>query len=119
MRVVVHVLDRNEYPPRLSARAYRGRVSEAAPAGTLVADAGDAGDAPLVLLTEDGDSPDNRQRAYEILDPSAAELFRIDGTTGALRTAATLDYERAAEHIFTVRVSLPTRSPPYPPPSLD
>ncbi|KAJ0179077.1 hypothetical protein K1T71_004789 [Dendrolimus kikuchii] len=106
-RVLVHVLDRNEFPPRLRKRAYRGRVSEAAPAGALVAGAGAGAEepaAPLVLATDDADSPANRQRAYEILEPEAAALFRVDATTGALRLAAPLDYERAASHRFTVRV---------------
>ncbi|XP_068628013.1 fat-like cadherin-related tumor suppressor homolog [Battus philenor] len=104
-RVFVHVLDRNEFAPRLRERAYRGRVSEAAARGALVAAAGGAplGE-PLVLAADDADSPANRQRAYEILEPDAAALFRIDATTGALALAAQLDYERAALHVFTVKV---------------
>ncbi|KPJ14084.1 Fat-like cadherin-related tumor suppressor-like [Papilio machaon] len=35
-RVTVHVLDRNEFAPVLRARAYRGRISEAAARGALV-----------------------------------------------------------------------------------
>lgn len=104
-RVTVHVLDRNEFPPTLRKHAYRGRVSEAAPAGALVADADAAEPAtPLVLAVDDADSPANRQRAYEILEPEAAALFRVDATTGALRLAAPLDYEHATRHRFTVRV---------------
>ncbi|XP_052738209.1 fat-like cadherin-related tumor suppressor homolog isoform X2 [Bicyclus anynana] len=103
-RVAVHVLDRNEFPPRLLQRAYRGRVSEAAPAGALVADAAAPPGTPLVLATADGDSPANRQRAFEVLEPEAAALFRVDAVTGALRLAAPLDRERAARHSFTVRV---------------
>lgn len=100
--VSVHVLDRNEFPPRLVGREFRGRVSESAEAGAaVVTDGGE----PLVLRTEDADGPANRQRAFEILEPDAAALFRLDPTTGALRTAARLDYEHAAEHRFTVRVS--------------
>ncbi|XP_037297103.1 fat-like cadherin-related tumor suppressor homolog isoform X2 [Manduca sexta] len=104
-RVTVHVLDRNEFPPRLLRREYRGRASEAAPAGALVlaADAPDA--APLVLLTDDADSPANQQRTFEILEPAAAALFRVDPTTAALRLAAPLDYETEKLHRFTVRVS--------------
>lgn len=104
-RVSVHVLDRNEFPPSLQRRAYRGRVSEAAARGALVADAAAAeAGAPLVLLTDDADSPANRQRAYEILQPAAAALFRVDPTTGALHLLAPLDYERASHHEFSVRV---------------
>lgn len=107
--VSVHVLDRNEFPPVLRRRRYAGRVSEAAAAGALVADADAAAQlgAPLVLDADDGDSPANRQRAYEILEPSAAARFRIDPTTGALRLATQLDYEEAAVHEFTVRVRYP------------
>ncbi|XP_075972507.1 FAT atypical cadherin kugelei isoform X2 [Anticarsia gemmatalis] len=104
--VGVHVLDRNEWAPTLRRRAYRGRVSEAAAPGALVmdADAPREEPAPLVLLTDDADSPANRQRAYEILQPAAAALFRVDSTTGALHLRAPLDYERAERHEFSVRV---------------
>lgn len=115
--VSVHVLDRNEFPPVLRRRRYVGRVSEAAPAGALVADA-DAGaalGAPLVLEADDQDSPANRQRAYEIVEPSAAARFRIDPTTGALRLAAQLDYEETAVHEFTVKVRLQRESRRAPP----
>ncbi|KAI5643562.1 cadherin domain-containing protein [Phthorimaea operculella] len=104
-KVVVHVLDRNEFPPVLLKTSYRGRISEAAPIGSLVTalDSDDPG-APLVLETEDGDSPANRQKAYEILEPEAMARFHIDPTTGALRIAALLDYEETALHEFTVKV---------------
>lgn len=102
--VSVHVLDRNEFPPVLRRRRYVGRVSEAAAAGALVADADAALGSPLVLEADDGDSPANGQRAYEILEPSAAARFRIDPTTGALRLAVQLDYEEIAVHEFTVKV---------------
>lgn len=106
------MLDRNEFPPSLRRRAYRGRVSEAAAPGALVADADAARPgAPLVLLTDDRDSPANRQRAYEILQPDAAALFRVDPTTGALHLLARLDYERAVHHEFSVRVSDYVRVP--------
>ncbi|CAB3222731.1 unnamed protein product [Arctia plantaginis] len=104
--VAVHVLDRNEFAPTLRRSHYRGRASEAAAPGALVtdADAPRAAPAPLVLLTDDADSPANRQRAYEILQPAAAALFRVDSTTGALHLRAPLDYERARRHDFSVRV---------------
>lgn len=102
--MAVHVLDRNEYAPTLRQRAYRGRASEALAPGALVADAAAGAGAPLVLVADDADSPANRQRAYEILEPQAAALFRVDPTTGALHLAAALDYERAKKHEFTVRV---------------
>lgn len=104
--VSVHVLDRNEFPPVLRRRRFAGRVSEATAAGALVTDAAAALGTPLVLEADDRDSPANRQRAYEIVEPSAAARFRIDPTTGALRLAAQLDYEEAASHEFTVKVHL-------------
>ncbi|KAL0839199.1 hypothetical protein ABMA28_015971 [Loxostege sticticalis] len=104
--VAVHVLDRNEYAPTLRKQEYHGRASEAAIAGALVSDADPAAGAgaPLVLAADDADSPANRQRAYEILEPAAAAIFRVDPTTGALHLAAPLDYERATRHEFTIRV---------------
>ncbi|CAH2063954.1 unnamed protein product, partial [Iphiclides podalirius] len=100
--VWVHVLDRNEFAPQLRARSFLGRASEAAAPGALVLRRAD--DEPLVLLADDADSPANRQRAFELLEPSAAALFRVDATTGALSLAAPLDYERATFHEFTVKV---------------
>ncbi|KAL4703437.1 hypothetical protein ACJJTC_010025 [Scirpophaga incertulas] len=110
--VAVHVVDVNEHPPVLRRRAYRGRVSEAAAPGALVADAdggaaaGVAGaeGAPLVLVADDADSGAHRRRAYRVLEPAAAALFRLDDTTGALIVAGKLDYETAKLHEFTVRV---------------
>ncbi|XP_047519236.1 fat-like cadherin-related tumor suppressor homolog isoform X1 [Pieris napi] len=101
-RVTVHVIDRNEFPPVFTRTRYRGVVSEASEPGALVWDS--AGRAPLVLTTSDGDSPANRQRAFEIRDASAARLFHVDPLTGALRLAASLDYETAQIHRFTVKV---------------
>ncbi|XP_045763036.1 fat-like cadherin-related tumor suppressor homolog isoform X2 [Maniola jurtina] len=103
-RVAVHVLDRNEFPPVLLQREYRGRISEAANAGALVSDAAGAPGEPLVLATADGDSPANQQRAFDILEPAARALFRLDPTTGALQLAAPLDHELQPRHTFTVRV---------------
>nr|XP_034825226.1 fat-like cadherin-related tumor suppressor homolog [Maniola hyperantus] len=104
-RVAVHVLDRNEFPPVLLQREYRGRISEAAGAGALVRDAAGAPGEPLVLATADGDSPANRQRAFDIVEPAARALFRLDPTTGALRLAAPLDHELQPRHEFTVTVA--------------
>lgn len=110
--VQVHVLDRNEFPPELRARTYRGQVAEAGEAGAAVTRL-DALGQPLVLETRDGDSAAHRRRSFEIQPPAAAALFRVDPATGALRTRRALDYERAASHEFTVRV-LDADEPPQP-----
>lgn len=111
------MLDCNEFPPVLVRREYRGRVSEAAPAGALVLSAAEPGE-PLVLDTADGDSPAHHERAFE-LPPAAARLFRVHPTTGALLLARALDYEQAARHEFTVKVRAapprPARPRPAPP----
>ncbi|GBP81327.1 Fat-like cadherin-related tumor suppressor homolog [Eumeta japonica] len=100
--VVVHVLDRNEFPPVLERTEYTGRVSEAAALGTLVVQAASA--APLVLSTVDADSPANRRRAYEIVEQDAATVFAIDPVTGALAVSRALDYEATPRYRFTVKV---------------
>lgn len=79
-------------------------VSQAAAVGALVSDASAAPSTPLVLGTADGDSPANQQRAFELLQPAARALFRVDPTTAALALAAPLDYERQSLHTFTVKV---------------
>lgn len=92
---------------RVTCRVVSCRVvRQAAGAGALVLAAGREAGAPLVLETRDGDSPAHRQRAYELLQPAAAALFRLDRTTGALLLAAPLDYELQREHRFTVKVPL-------------
>ncbi|XP_032512432.2 fat-like cadherin-related tumor suppressor homolog isoform X2 [Danaus plexippus] len=103
-RVTIHVLDRNESPPVLLRHEYHGRISEAAAVGALVTDASRGGAEALVFETTDADSSANRQRAFEILEPRAAGLFRLDPTTAALQLAAPLDYEEQRVHVFTVKV---------------
>lgn len=109
--VRVHVLDRNEFPPRLERTEYRGVISEASPPGTLVSELPAESVAsrrlattPLVLRTLDEDSVAHRRRSYRILDPDAARLFAVDPVTGALTIRARLDRETAASHSFRVRV---------------
>lgn len=72
--------------------------------GALVLDGDGEAGAPLVLEAVDGDSSANAQRAFDVLEPAAAALFRVDATTGALMLASTLDYELATVHHFTVKV---------------
>ncbi|KAG7305207.1 hypothetical protein JYU34_009245 [Plutella xylostella] len=100
--VTIHVLERNEYPPQFTQREYRGRVSEAAETGALVSEQGSP--EPLVLTTEDGDSPANQQKAFEVLDPDAARVFSINPTTGAVVLRESLDYETQPRYEFTVKV---------------
>lgn len=101
--MTLHVLDRNEHAPRLTQRRYRGRASEAAAAGDLVA-RHDSPE-PLALLALDEDSPAHQQRAYEIAPPEAAEVFTVHAATGALALRQRLDYETQKRWEFTVKVS--------------
>lgn len=78
--VAVHVLDRNDNAPRFLRDRYRGLVSEAAEAGSVVLAA--QGDAPLVVTAEDADSEANALLVFEIVEKWARKFFHVDTSTG-------------------------------------
>ncbi|CAG9825597.1 unnamed protein product [Phaedon cochleariae] len=101
-RVIVHVLDRNDNPPRFLNLSYSGSISESAPAHSLVlADGGE----PLVVKAADADAGKNALLLFDIVENLPRKYFEIDSNTGAVRNIEPLDYEQRAVFSFHVQVS--------------
>ncbi|XP_063239987.1 LOW QUALITY PROTEIN: fat-like cadherin-related tumor suppressor homolog [Bacillus rossius redtenbacheri] len=100
--LIVHVLDRNDNAPRFVQAAYAGAVSESAAVGSLVLANGSE---PLVVRAEDADSELNALLSYDIVEALPRRFFRVDSSTGAIRTVMELDHETFPEFDFHVKVS--------------
>ncbi|XP_023289907.1 fat-like cadherin-related tumor suppressor homolog isoform X2 [Orussus abietinus] len=100
--VIVHVLDRNDNPPRFLQAVYSGEISEAAEVGSLVLANGST---PLVIKAEDADSELNALLNYDIVEDLPRKYFHVDSSTGAIRTVMVLDHETLSEFAFHVKVS--------------
>ncbi|XP_015586979.1 fat-like cadherin-related tumor suppressor homolog isoform X2 [Cephus cinctus] len=100
--VIVHVLDKNDNPPRFLQAVYNGEVSEGASIGSLVLTNSST---PLVIKAEDADSELNALLHYDIVEDLPRKYFHIDSSTGAIRTVMVLDHETIPEFVFHVKVS--------------
>lgn len=100
--VIVHVLDQNDNPPEFLQEFFLGSVSESASIGSLVLTNESS---PLVIKAEDRDSELNALLHYDIVETLPRKFFRIDSSTGAIRTVMNLDHEAQPEFDFHVKVS--------------
>ncbi|XP_044594516.1 fat-like cadherin-related tumor suppressor homolog isoform X4 [Cotesia glomerata] len=100
--VIVHVLDRNDNPPKFLQAIYKGKISEGASIGSLVLTNSST---PLVIKAEDPDSELNALLSYDIVQDLPRKYFHIDSSTGAIRTVMILDHETINYFEFNVKVS--------------
>ncbi|XP_011297771.1 fat-like cadherin-related tumor suppressor homolog isoform X1 [Fopius arisanus] len=100
--VIVHVLDRNDNPPKFLQAIYNGEISEGASIGSLVLTNSSS---PLVIKAEDADSELNALLSYDIVEDLPRKYFHIDSSTGAIRTIMMLDHETIPNFQFHVKVS--------------
>nr|CAD7256660.1 unnamed protein product [Timema shepardi] len=100
--VIVHILDRNDNAPRFMQASYSGSITESAAVGSLVLTNTSS---PLVIKAQDIDSELNSLLSYDIVESMPRKFFRIDSSTGAIRTVMALDHETTAEFNFNVKVS--------------
>nr|XP_023018375.1 fat-like cadherin-related tumor suppressor homolog [Leptinotarsa decemlineata] len=100
--VAIHILDRNDNPPKFLQLHYLGFISESAPARTLVLTNSSE---PLVLKAFDEDSERNALLQYEIIESHSRKYFQIDPHTGAIKSTRLLDHETFNNFIFHVQVS--------------
>ncbi|XP_076376857.1 FAT atypical cadherin kugelei isoform X4 [Megalopta genalis] len=100
--VIVHVLDRNDNAPRFLQATYSGEISEGASIESLVLTNTST---PLVIKAEDADSELNALLNYDIVEDLPRKYFRIDSSTGAIRTVMLLDHESIPKFTFHVKVS--------------
>lgn len=100
--VIVHILDRNDNAPKFLQAIYKGTISEGSSIGSLVFTETNE---PLVIKATDSDSEVNALLQYNILEILPKQYFRIDESTGAVRTTRLLDYETHNQFTFHVQVS--------------
>lgn len=100
--VIIHVLDRNDNPPRFLQATYAGFLLESALIGSLALTEGNT---PMVIKATDPDSELNALLSYEIVETLPRKYFHIDSSTGAIRTIMALDHETIPVFAFHVRVS--------------
>ncbi|XP_034945358.1 fat-like cadherin-related tumor suppressor homolog isoform X2 [Chelonus insularis] len=100
--VIVHVLDKNDNPPKFLQAIYNGEISEGASIGSLVLTNSSS---PLVIKAEDADSELNALLSYDIVEDLPRKFFHIDSSTGAIRTVMELDHETIPNFEFHVKVS--------------
>ncbi|KAG1673729.1 Fat-like cadherin-related tumor suppressor [Nymphon striatum] len=100
-KILIHILDKNDNPPRFLSSVYMGNISESASIGGVVLGNDSK---PLVVTAVDGDSDMNSLLSYEIIGSDAASYFSIDSNTGAIRTTRLLDREKMSVFEFKVQV---------------
>ncbi|KAM6977875.1 protocadherin Fat 2 [Aplochiton taeniatus] len=99
--VRVFVVDENDNAPVFLQGHYRGQVSEAARANSMVMGERNA---PLVIQAFDADRDSNSLLTYRILEAEARRVFQIDSSVGTLSLASEVDFEAQPEYRFTVQV---------------
>uniref|UniRef100_A0A0P4WGF4 Cadherin domain-containing protein n=1 Tax=Scylla olivacea TaxID=85551 RepID=A0A0P4WGF4_SCYOL len=92
--IEVFVEDVNDNPPKFSQAIYKANVSEGAPPGTSVAR----------VTASDRDYGTNSNLTYIIPAGIGDNKFRINPSTGVIRTVATLDREDKDHYSLTVYV---------------
>lgn len=96
--MILAVRDENDNVPSFKQNKYWGQISEAAPLGSVVIETQPPNDwlsysyhpdtsdplttRPLVITAQDLDSDHNSNLFFEIVDPPARNMFRIDSATG-------------------------------------
>ncbi|XP_069025546.1 protocadherin Fat 2 [Embiotoca jacksoni] len=102
-RTVVHiyVIDENDNAPVFQQREYLGQISEAAHMNSMVMGERNT---PLVVQASDADRDSNSLLMYQILEPEALKVFKIDSSMGTISLISPVDFEAEAEYHFTVQV---------------
>lgn len=100
--VIIHIIDVNDNAPHFEKSVYKGSILESADPGSMILGGSNS---PLVILATDLDSSANSRLFYEIVEHEALRFFKIDSHTGAVRTAASLDYESMTHYNFSVKVT--------------
>lgn len=99
--VYVYVIDENDNAPVFYQDTFYGQISESAPLNSIVT--GD-NNTPLVIKASDADKDTNALLDFQILEPAAQKVFKIDPSMGTLSLKSTVDFESMAEYSFNVQV---------------
>ncbi|XP_063046252.1 protocadherin Fat 2 isoform X2 [Engraulis encrasicolus] len=99
--VHVYVVDENDNPPVFLHRSFHGQISEAAHVGAMVIGENNS---PLVIKASDADKDSNALLVFQILEPQAQKVFKVDPNMGTISLIAPVDYESTPEFHLTVQV---------------
>ncbi|XP_059201566.1 protocadherin Fat 2 [Centropristis striata] len=99
--VFIYVIDENDNAPVFQRLEYLGQISEAAHINSMVMGERNT---PLVIQGSDADKDSNSLLVYEILEPEALDIFKIDSSMGTITLISPVDFESKAEYHFTVQV---------------
>lgn len=102
-RTVVHiyVIDENDNAPVFRQREYVGQISESAHVNSMVMGERNT---PMVVQASDADRDSNSLLTYQIIEPEALKVFRIDASMGTISLISPVDFEAKAEYHFRVQV---------------
>ncbi|XP_022539774.2 protocadherin Fat 2 [Astyanax mexicanus] len=99
--VYVYVVDENDNAPVFLQDSYYGQISESAPINSMVMGENNT---PLVIKASDADKDSNALLIFQIQEPEAMKMFKIDPSMGTISLISMLDFETSPEFIFSVQV---------------
>ncbi|XP_076595621.1 protocadherin Fat 2 [Chaetodon auriga] len=99
--VYIYVIDENDNAPVFQQREYMGQISESAHINSMIMGERNA---PLVIQASDADRDANSLLVYQILEPEALNIFKIDSSMGTISLISPVDFEAKAEYHFSVQV---------------
>ncbi|XP_028272859.1 protocadherin Fat 2 [Parambassis ranga] len=99
--VYIYLVDENDNAPVFQQTEYLGQISEAAHVNSMVTGERNT---PLVIQASDADRDSNSLLLYQILEPEALKVFKIDPSMGTVSLIAPIDFEAKSEYHFTVQV---------------
>uniref|UniRef100_A0A8K9XRK2 FAT atypical cadherin 2 n=1 Tax=Oncorhynchus mykiss TaxID=8022 RepID=A0A8K9XRK2_ONCMY len=99
--VYVYVIDENDNPPVFLQEKFHGQISESAHINSMVMGESNT---PLVLRASDADRDSNSLLVFQILEPEAMKVFKIDPNMGTLSVISEVDFEETPEFHFSIQV---------------
>ncbi|XP_076877989.1 protocadherin Fat 2 [Brachyhypopomus gauderio] len=99
--VYVYVVDENDNAPVFFQDSYFGQIIESASINSMVMGENNT---PLVIKASDADKDSNALLVFQIQEPTAQKVFKIDPSMGTISLISVLDFETTPEFVFTVQV---------------
>ncbi|XP_058253540.1 protocadherin Fat 2 [Hemibagrus wyckioides] len=99
--VYVYIIDENDNAPVFLQDSYYGQIIESAHINSMVMGENNT---PLVIKASDADKDSNALLIFQIQEPEANKIFKIDPSMGTISLISELDFETTPEFSFTVQV---------------
>ncbi|XP_056106333.1 protocadherin Fat 2 [Rhinichthys klamathensis goyatoka] len=99
--IYIYVIDENDNAPIFHQDTYYGQISESATINSMVTGENNT---PLVIKASDADKDTNALLVFQILEPAAQKVFKIDPSMGTIFLKTTVDFETTPEFFFSVQV---------------